>query len=272
VVGDLVGRVAIVTGLEDHGSRISELHHRYRVQAGWTSAIRERLYAVCNLENASHVLEVGSGTGVVISELSSRFRCKTYGVDIDRAANAFASVRDLQTSYVTGDGARLPFRQAAFDVVLCHFLFLWVRDAAGVISEMKRVTRPGGSVLALAEPDYGGRIDYPPELAEIGALQTQALASQGTDPHVGRKLRDIFSRAGLFEVQVGVLGGEWTGPPPTEELESEWRAFASDVEDTLSKETLETWRAADLEAWTDGSRILYVPTFYARGRVPIPAR
>jgi len=144
---------------------------------------------------------------------------------------------------------------------------MWVPDPDKIISEMARVTLPGGWVLALAEPDYGGRIDYPKELVEIGDLQTKALANQGTDPYIGRKMREIFTRAGLLDILVGVLGGEWTGSPSGEELDSEWHTLDSDLRGTLSNRALSTLRQTDLEAWRDGSRILYVPTFYACGRV-----
>ena len=64
-------------------------------------------------------------------------------------------------------------------------------------------------MLACAEPDYGGRIDYPDELSEIGRLQMMSLARQGANPQVGRKLKAILREAGIREVEVGILGGQW---------------------------------------------------------------
>ena len=253
--------------MKHHTYAPSEWHHRYQIQAKWTYAARSRLFTMSGLHTANRILEVGSGTGVITGEISTRFRGSTFGLDIDPQANAFATARDPQTCYVTGDGNRLPFPEATFDTTLCHFLLMWVPDPDKIISEMARVTLPGGWVLALAEPDYDGRIDYPKELAEIGELQTKALANQGTDPYIGRKMRDIFTRAGFLDVLVGVLGGEWAGSPSEEELDSEWRALVSDLHGTLFNQALATLRQIDLEAWRDGSRILYVPTFYACGRV-----
>ena len=253
--------------MKDHTYTPVEWHHRYQIQAKWTDAARCRLFNMSGLHTANRILEVGSGTGVITADISTRFRGATFGLDIDPQSNAFAAARDPQTCYVTGDGERLPFPEATFDTTLCHFLLMWVPDPIMIISEMARVTLPGGRVLALAEPDYGGRIDYPEELVEIGELQTNALANQGTDPYIGRKMRDIFTRAGLLEVLVGVLGGEWSGSPSDEELNSEWRTYNSDLHGTLSNQTLASLHQVDLEAWRAGSRILYVPTFYACGRV-----
>jgi SAM-dependent methyltransferase len=166
-----------------------------------------------------------------------------------------------------GDGGRLPFSENSFDVTVCHFLLLWVFEPGAILSEMARVTKPKGWVMALAEPDYGGRIDYPETLIEIGVLQTQSLAAQGSDPMIGRKLRALFTHAGLKDIKVGVLGGEWTGSLSPEELNSEWRILIADLKHTLSVDAMDAIRSVDQEAWRNGSRILYVPTFYACGCV-----
>jgi SAM-dependent methyltransferase len=213
-------------------------------------------------------MEIGSGTGVIISEIADQFHGQTYGLDIDHQANSFSHHLDSVTRYITGDGRNLPFPHTSFDCTLCHFLLMWVPNPELVISEMRRVTKADGWILALAEPDYGGRIDYPPELDEIGELQTHALINQGADPMIGRRLRYIFSRAGLIDIQVGVLSGEWTGFPTLEELDSEWHTIAADLHDKLSDEVIEEYRRADIEAWRSGSRVLFIPTFYAIGRVP----
>jgi ubiquinone/menaquinone biosynthesis C-methylase UbiE len=246
----------------------SEWHVRYSIQAVWTQSLRERLYQLSNLRNAERIMEVGSGTGVIISEIADQFQTQTYGLDIDHQANAFSQNHDSKTRYITGDGRNLPFPHAAFDVTLCHFLLMWVPNPEFVIHEMRRVTKDDGWILALAEPDYGGRIDYPPKFDEIGKLQSTSLLDQGADPMIGRRLRSIFTEAGLIEIQVGVLSGEWTGSPNLEELESEWRTITADLRNKLSDEALEEYQKADLEAWRSGSRILFIPTFYAIGRVP----
>ena len=130
-------------------------------------------------------------------------------------------------SLVLGDAHHLPCRDDSFDVSLCHFTLLWLENPAQALAEIERVTRPGGAVLALAEPDYGGRIDYPPELEKLGRWQTETLRNQGADPLVGRKLGHLFSQAGFVELETGVLGGQWSGPPSAEAWEREWDVFRS---------------------------------------------
>lgn len=246
----------------------SEWHSRYRIQAGWTQSLRKRLYKLSDLRNAKLIMEVGSGTGVIISEIADQFQGQTYGVDIDHEANAFSHNLDSTSRYITGDGRSLPFPNATFDATLCHFLLMWVPNPELVLIEMRRVTKGGGWVLALAEPDYGGRIDYPIRFEEIGKLQTRALIDQGVDPMIGRRLRELFSQAGLIDIRAGVLGGEWMGSPSQEDLDSEWQTIAADLQHELSHEAIEGYRTADAEAWRSGTRILFIPTFYAIGRVP----
>ena len=171
--------------------------------------------------------------------------------------------------YLAGDGNNLPFQPAVFDVVVCHFLLLWVEDPDRILDEMVRVTKPGGWILALAEPDYGGRIDYPRELETIGQGQIQALLDQGANPYLGRALRALFHSAQLSEIRTGLLGGEWQGSPDEDQLESEWETLAQDLSDLLPAGEIERFRRIDHEAWEMGTRVLFVPTFYAVGRAPL---
>jgi SAM-dependent methyltransferase len=251
----------------NHQLHPEDWHQRFYQQASWTASIRRRLYKMTDITNASHVLEVGSGTGVITEELATLFGLRPIGLDIDHAATAYANSRDRLSSYVTGDGLNLPFPNHRFDTTICHFLLMWIPDPDQVVLEMVRVTKPNGWVMALAEPDYGGRIDYPLEFAECGAMQERSLDAQGADPRIGRKLRALLTNAGLVGVKAGVLGGEWHGSPSLEEHASEWRILASDLGDTLSKKALTSLEQLDRKAWENGSRILFVPTFYAHGRV-----
>ena len=120
--------------------------------------------------------------------------------------------------------------------------------------------------MALAEPDYGGRIDYPESLSELGTQQEQALLRQGAFTRLGRRLGAIFQRSGLTEIETGVLGGQWREPPSVEEQELEWSVLTADLEDQISKEELTRYRAIDAQAWDRGERTLFVPTFYAWGK------
>jgi ubiquinone/menaquinone biosynthesis C-methylase UbiE len=238
------------------------------LQAKWTAENRRRLFKLAKLGDASKVLEVGSGTGAISHEIPIRSTAKSFGIDIDPHVVSIAHKFDFNSQYAVADGMGLPFQKDCFDICFSHFLLMWVEDPSVILEEMRRVTRPGGAVIALAEPDYGGRIDYPQELERLGQLQAKSLADQGADLHTGRKLRMYFTKAGLVKVQVGVLGGEWSSYPDETVLRSEWETLKRDLAQMISSEELNRYQKLNHEAWSSGHRLLYVPTFFAIGWNP----
>jgi SAM-dependent methyltransferase len=246
----------------------AEWHQRFKLQARWTQDLRQHLYPRAGLNRAARVLDVGCGTGALQGELQEHSRSQVHGVDLNPRFLVQAAQNSRSGQYVAGDAHALPYASASFDISLCHFLLLWVENPDAVLSEMRRVTRPGGALIALAEPDYGGRIDHPPELSQIGRLQADALRKQGAQPEMGRRLAGLFSNLGLYTVETGVLGAQWSGPPLPEELASEWAVIRSDLKDMLSIEQLDKLQEMETQALARRERVLFVPTFYAWGRVP----
>ncbi len=247
---------------------LSAWHRRFRQQASWTRDLRHYLYGRLEFARASRILEVGCGTGVLTSELSSFTSAAAFGLDCRFSHLEFARQSDSSTFFTQGDAQALPYSAHTFDLVYCHYLLLWVHDPAAALVEMRRVTRTGGAVLALAEPDYGARIDYPAELEMLGAWQREALEQQGAAPELGRRLAGLLAHAGLQDIEVGVLGGQWRGQPEPEALDMEWAVLQADLQGSVAPGVLARLRAAEAAAYQRGERILFVPTFYAWGRVP----
>jgi SAM-dependent methyltransferase len=245
-----------------------EWHARFSLQARWTRSLRQYLYPRAGLEHARRVLDVGCGTGALHEELQQGLSLQVHGLDLDPLMLAEAARNYPRSIFSLGDAHALPYADSSFDIVLCHYLLLWVADPLQVLSEMRRVTRPGGALLALAEPDYGGRIDFPPDLDQLGRLQTRALRRQGAQPEMGRRLSALFTSLELEAVEVGVLGAQWSGPLSPAEQESEWAVIRSDLDDILPASQLRRLRQLDALTWQSGERVLYVPTFYAWGRAP----
>jgi ubiquinone/menaquinone biosynthesis C-methylase UbiE len=253
-------------------------HARYTRQTGWTAQLRGYLFERYGIASAQRVLDCGSGTGALEASdggLSSSFRGTLVGLDINRNNLAYAKSLATSAAWVQGDGLLLPFAAESFELVFCHFFLLWVADPLQALHEMRRVTRPGGSVIALAEPDYGGRIDFPPELEVLANWQQASLRRQGANPFIGRRLGWMFQQAGLEHVETGVLGAQWNASPAEEELASEWEVLRSDLEMLFGTGDIAPWQGEyeklkrlDESAWESGERVLYVPTFYASGKKP----
>lgn len=241
-------------------------HKRFVQQARWTAQVREYGFGRAGLASARRVLEVGCGSGALLGEVTTGGRL-VCGLDIDPAFLRLAGEAAPKARRVQGDGHTLPFAAGSFDLTFCHFVLLWVADPAAVLAEMRRVTRSGGAVLALAEPDYGGRIDYPELLAVLGRWQAEALARQGAEPAMGRRLAGLLHAAGLREVETGVLGGQWSGRPAAADREAEWAVLESDLHGLAPASALADLRRVDAAAWERGDRVLFVPTFYGWGVV-----
>lgn len=91
------------------------------------------------------VLEVGCGTGLVLERIRA-FARSARGVDLSPGMLALARARGLDV--VEGSATALPFPDASFDVACSFKVLAHVEDIGLALSEMSRVVRPGGVVLA----------------------------------------------------------------------------------------------------------------------------
>lgn len=243
-------------------------HNRFLQQSGWTQSLRPYLLARLGLSPASRVLETGCGTGAITAALNAETSAQIFGLDLNPAYLRLAQRNDPGTRYTNANALHLPFSEDAFDAVVCHFFLLWVPQAAAALAEMRRVTRPGGAIIAFAEPDYGGRIDYPTELVALGQMQAEALRRQGADVTMGRKLSGLFHQAGLRNIETGLLGAQWQERPSPAEIDLEWKTLEADLVGSFQEEKLIALQRINNAAWENGSRVLFVPTFYAVGYKP----
>lgn len=242
---------------------IADWHEQFLRQAQWTYATRSQLYRRANLLRAERVLDVGCGTGAITAELARRTRGEVTGIDLDPAMVAFARQQTPEVRFEQGDARQLAFPDGHFDVVCCHFLLLWVADPERAVCEMARVTRAGGSVLICAEPDYGARVDWPD--LPIARWQAEGLRRQGADPLIGRKLRHLLVASGLSP-DVGVLSSLWDSTALQENFEAEWTWIEQDVGALAPEAELARARAQAQAAIDAGTRLVFLPLFYALAR------
>lgn len=91
------------------------------------------------------VLEVGCGTGLVLTRIA-RFAGSAVGVDLSPGMLERARQRGLDVR--EGSATALPFDAEQFDVTCSFKVLAHVPEIERCLSEMARVTRPGGMVLA----------------------------------------------------------------------------------------------------------------------------
>jgi len=111
-----------------------------------------RLLALCHVERAAEVLDVGCGIGVGPAYIARTYGCRVVGVDRSpqmikwaRERARWDGVEDLIELRVA-DLRELPFEADRFDVVIAESVLAFVEDKAQAIRELVRVTKPGGYV------------------------------------------------------------------------------------------------------------------------------
>jgi SAM-dependent methyltransferase len=204
-------------------------------------------------------LDAGCGPGLVMELFAPSL--DIMGLDIDPEMVRRAGGRGFEVAL--GDITDLPFEDNSFDVVYCSYTLLWVHDQQKAVREMSRVSRR--SVVCLAEPDYGGRIVHPKEVADLDPLLIGSLLREGADPFIGGKLGTMMETAGL-EVEMGVHSGVWSPRQLRQEAGAEWDSIGRAVRETAGEELVHRARAAWDRALADGTLFLFNPTFYALGR------
>jgi len=91
------------------------------------------------------VLEVGCGTGLILARVA-REAHYAEGVDLSPGMLELAKKRGLNVREASA--TELPYPDNAFDVVYSFKVLAHVPDIGKALSEMARVCRPGGHVLA----------------------------------------------------------------------------------------------------------------------------
>ncbi len=163
-----------------------------RTQAAWLRGARSRLLRRAALQGRRTIVEIGAGWGLVANELCQRTGRSVLAVD--RRSPPRGVELDERVQWIVGQAERLPFADRSVDLIFAQLTFLWL-DASRAMREAARVLAPGGVLVAI-EPDYGGLMEYPPDVA-TQHLWLSALRRAGADPCIGRKLPGMCAAAGL---------------------------------------------------------------------------
>src|SRR5690606_37637752 len=90
------------------------------------------------------VLEVGSGLGILASEVAVGRGVSLTGIEYNAEQLAKAETLDSPVRWMRGDAHALPFEAAEFDGAYCRYVLEHVQEPSVVASEIFRVLKPGG--------------------------------------------------------------------------------------------------------------------------------
>lgn len=222
-----------------------------------------------------HWLDVGCGSGALGETIAARRRPARL-VALDRSAQFVDAARRRlggRAECLAGDALDLPLPDAGFDIAVSALVLNFVPDPVRMLAEMRRVTRPGGTV-AVYVWDYAGTMEFLSRFWDAAVELDPGAAGL----HEGRRfpaanadgLAGQFDRAGLDAIAVEpltietrfasfddywspFLGGQ--GPAGT------YAAGLDEARQTALRERLR----AGLDAGPDGSIALAARAWCARG-------
>jgi SAM-dependent methyltransferase len=162
------------------------------------------------LEEGWNVIDLGCGPSGIIELLSSRVGPNGHvvGLDFDpanvTAARELARKRGLMNvELIEGDARNTGLAAGSFDLAHARTLLINVPKPEGIVAEMVRLVKPGGSIAVL-EPDVGISLCYPslPAWDRMSEIFRSTYAIDGADPLIGRRVAELFREAGLVEVDL----------------------------------------------------------------------
>lgn len=175
---------------------------------------------VAPIHNPLSILDVGCGTGRWGAEMARQFpNANVVGVDIAPPSVTSAAVTQGQVKppdnyvFVEGDVTKgLPFEDNSFDFVHMRLVVLAIPYAQWlpVITELRRVTRPGGWI-ELVDTTVTARA---PGSAQWVQWAQKLASFRGIDMTATSQLGDFLQQAGMRQVQmipIEIPLGPWGG-------------------------------------------------------------
>ncbi|MDQ3553173.1 MAG: methyltransferase domain-containing protein [Chloroflexota bacterium] len=221
------------------GARASWAETLDLASAAWrpeTEALIERL----RLRPGASILDAGCGTATVTAWLADRVgrSGSTVGLDIDFGALEWAAWAlqqqpgDRRIDLWHGDLLALPFPDDTFDAAWCSSVLGYVADPRRALSELVRVVRPSGKVVAVSgdaarhtflpiAPDLERRLHEVRQRAAAGGAWGEPI-----DLHLGRRLYPLAR--GLAVAKVQALAIVWERTAPLSETEQRYLARTTD--------------------------------------------
>lgn len=155
------------------------------------------------------IADIGCGSGEITTRLAARYpQAQLIGVDILESSVIYAQGRHAalapRVQFEQGDAFELRFADAQFDLVVCRHMTQAVPEPERILTELKRICRPGGWIHVLSE-DYGmiympaGHVD-PDRLWHEGVIPY--ARNTGTDARIGRRTWALMHQLGIEELHV----------------------------------------------------------------------
>lgn len=207
-------------------------YHRYFTEVSRHNI--EPLLDAAGVRPGSRVLDIGTGPGMLAAAAAAR-AANVIGFDMSEEMVSLARQLHPGLTFEQGLADRLPCSDGQFDAVVGNLLLPHLPDPDGAMRELTRVLAPGGR-LALSMWSN-------PAASRFLGIVLDAVAFAKAPPVPGipagpppwrfsdeKELRDLFSRAGLREVEVRTVAFR----QPVESADALWEAMLTGTVRTAS--------------------------------------
>jgi ubiquinone/menaquinone biosynthesis C-methylase UbiE len=247
----------------------------------WSSRLANIFLDFADLPETGELLDVGCGTGALTLAMTRRWpKRSVIGVDLADAYVTYAKSRRTSDRPVfeIGDACALKYDDRRFAGVTAHLVFLFIPKPEIALREMRRVTRPGGTVAAVVLDQRGGLV-YQRMLWDTAvvidpnarAVRDSMLANPVANPG---GLMGFFRQAGLAAVEEQSL----TFRMDYANFEDYWQSFLAgqgpvgvyftNLDPDLKARIKEAVRDAYCSGSPDGPRSLAASAWAVRGKAP----
>ncbi|MCK4529464.1 class I SAM-dependent methyltransferase [candidate division WOR-3 bacterium] len=156
-----------------------------------------------NLSNDLRILDLGCGSGFFTRIIAKQCNAEIIGVDINErlldGARKLAKKEGLNIIYEVGDIRNIGDKDNSFDIVMCDVVLERFQVITTPLSEMKKVCKDGGIVVAI-EPFYQSFIEYYPETDNETRNLLLKFSRADRNFGLGPMLPESFNSVGLKNI------------------------------------------------------------------------
>ncbi|MFG1482792.1 class I SAM-dependent methyltransferase [Halobacteriovorax sp. HFRX-2_2] len=183
---------------------------RLRAQARFAE---QTVYKDVNLSRVKELIEIGSGVGAQTEILLRRFP-DMHITCVDRSEHQLASAKEFLGNTLNGafkdrfelhqmDATNLTFDSRKFDGAFLCWILEHVPEPAKVLSEARRVLRPGGRIYITEVMNSSFLLDpYSPNTWKYWQAFNDYQYDMGGDPFIGAKLGNLLMQQGFRNIKV----------------------------------------------------------------------
>ena len=138
--------------------RYAEQYDKGLMGKGSARFYRDLIRAL-EVRDGDAVLDVGCGTGSVLSMIGRSRKISGFGLDVSENMIALAREKNPDFAFTTGDSAALPYADGSMDIVMACMAYHHFPERAGFRKEAWRVLKEGGS-LYICDPRFPGAVRW----------------------------------------------------------------------------------------------------------------